>query len=60
MLHVPAQAVDDIVDTNGAGDAFLSGFLLAHLEGRDVEACLQLGHTQAARCLRSPQLAPQR
>jgi sugar/nucleoside kinase (ribokinase family) len=32
---------DVVVDETGAGDAFSSAFVLAHLEGLPVEACLQ-------------------
>ena len=31
----------DVVDQTGAGDAFAVGLVLAHLEGRPIEACLQ-------------------
>ena len=57
-LHVPAQPVEDVVDTNGAGDAFFSGFLVATLTGATVQQAAEAGHRQAAACLRSPGLAP--
>jgi sugar/nucleoside kinase (ribokinase family) len=57
-LHVPAHRVDDVVDTNGAGDAFLSGFLVSRLAGAGLAESLEAGHAQAARTLRSPTLAP--
>ena len=57
-VHVPAPPVAEVVDTNGAGDAFLSGFLVARLAGEPVTRCLEAGHAQAARCLAVPDLAP--
>jgi sugar/nucleoside kinase (ribokinase family) len=58
QVHVPSAPVEHIVDTNGAGDAFFAGFLLAHLGGAPLDQALRAGHAQAARCLASPDLAP--
>ena len=55
-VHGNAEAVDDVVDTNGAGDAYFAGFLVAHHGGASTPDALAAGARQAARCLRSPDL----
>ena len=58
-LHsVPAVPVAEVVDTNGAGDGFMAGFLAAHLDGADVDAALQAGAQHATRALGTVQLNP--
>lgn len=42
----------EIVDTNGAGDAFAGGFLGAYILGKDLATCVQAGHTMGAQCIR--------
>ncbi len=42
--HVPAAVPSaPVVDSNGAGDAFVCGFLHGRLAGRDLEECARLG-----------------
>ncbi|WP_258567225.1 carbohydrate kinase family protein [Microbacterium sp. Se5.02b] len=55
--RVPAVPVE-VVDTNGAGDAFLAGVLDARLDGADVPAALEAGARTAASVLRSRHLHP--
>ncbi|KAJ3478285.1 hypothetical protein NLI96_g9861 [Meripilus lineatus] len=39
---------DQIVDTNGAGDAFAGGFLGAYVAGKPLEECIEAGHKMGA------------
>ncbi|XP_064174420.1 adenosine kinase-like isoform X5 [Anguilla rostrata] len=45
----PVMEIDpsDIVDTNGAGDAFVGGFLSELVQERPVEQCVRAGHYAA-------------
>jgi sugar/nucleoside kinase (ribokinase family) len=54
---VPA-APAEVVDTNGAGDAFFAGFLDAHLRSADAATALEAGARQAVVALASRQLHP--
>ncbi len=57
--HRVDAAAAEVVDTNGAGDAFLAGFLAASLTGPpDVERALRAGAAQAVRALGSRHLSP--
>lgn len=47
--HVPAtRPPAPVVDSNGAGDAFLSGFLHGWRTGRDLLECARLGAVAGA------------
>ena len=41
----------DIVDTNGAGDAFAGGFLGAWVAGKSLDECVEAGHKLGAICV---------
>jgi len=47
VLTFPVTKVDQLVDTNGAGDAFVAGFLSQLLLGSSLEACVAAGHWSA-------------
>jgi sugar/nucleoside kinase (ribokinase family) len=48
VQHVPADKVERLVDTTGAGDLYASGFLLGMARERPLAACAALGHACAA------------
>ncbi len=54
----PAPHVEDVVDTNGAGDAFASGFVDGWVASKDAEVSLAAGARQAGRAVGAPGLAP--
>lgn len=48
---VEAEAVDRVVDTTGAGDAFAAGFLAGYTQGRDVETAARMGNIAAGEAI---------
>jgi sugar/nucleoside kinase (ribokinase family) len=48
VLHAPAQPVDQVLDTTGAGDLFAAGFLYGYTRRRSLEDCAQFGAIAAA------------
>lgn len=57
-LHRVEAVAADVRDTNGAGDAFLSGFLHATLSGASTAAALTSAASQAAVALQTKHLHP--
>ena len=56
--HRVAAVRADVVDTNGAGDAFMAGFLAATLRGAPVPGALEAAAAQARVALESEHLHP--
>jgi sugar/nucleoside kinase (ribokinase family) len=56
-IEVPAEPVDQVVDTNGAGDAFLAGTLAGELHGLPIDRSLRIGARVAALSVASTELA---
>jgi adenosine kinase len=45
---VPPMAKESIVDSNGAGDAFVGGFLAALMSGKTLAECIKYGNYSAS------------
>jgi len=54
---VNALKDEEIVDTNGAGDAFAGGFLGALAAGKSLDESIEVGHTLGTMCV--TQVGPQ-
>lgn len=48
LITLPAARVENVLDATGAGDAFWSGFLFAHIQGFDIEKSLRVALSLAA------------
>ncbi|KIK71544.1 hypothetical protein GYMLUDRAFT_66739 [Collybiopsis luxurians FD-317 M1] len=51
VFAVNALTDAEIVDTNGAGDAFAGGFLGAYVEGKSLDECVLAGHKMGSMCV---------
>ncbi|KAG7100046.1 hypothetical protein E1B28_001831 [Marasmius oreades] len=54
---VHSLSPSDIVDTNGAGDAFAGGFVGALVAGKSLDEAVEAGHKMGAMCIQ--QVGPQ-
>jgi sugar/nucleoside kinase (ribokinase family) len=48
QLEVPAEPVEKVVDTTGAGDQYAAGFMFGLARGRPLQLCGKLGSIAAA------------
>lgn len=53
-LRIPVDAVADVRDSTGAGDAFAAGWLTARMQGRDEAGCVLRAHELARQVLSRP------
>jgi sugar/nucleoside kinase (ribokinase family) len=55
-IFEPAILDFELVNSNGAGDNFFSGFLYAYSEGRTIQECMKFGAIAGALCINSDEL----
>jgi len=48
QLHIPAEPVEKVVDTTGAGDQYAAGFMFGLSQGRSLHDCGRLASLAAA------------
>ena len=58
--HVPAEPIERLVDTTGAGDLFAAGFLAGEARGLGLERSLRLGAIAAAEVIQHYGARPER
>jgi adenosine kinase len=49
---VPPVPLSEIDDTNGAGDAFVGGFLSQLIQSKKISECIDVGHYLAGQVIR--------
>jgi fructokinase len=48
IIQMPAIKIEKVLDSTGAGDAFWSGFLFAHIKEKSIHECLDIALKLAA------------
>lgn len=52
LISVPKVKLEDIIDTTGAGDSFVAGFIYALMEGKPIRDCIEIGCEISARVIK--------
>lgn len=58
-IYMPALTEFELVNSNGAGDSFFSGFLYAYSLNRPVVECMRFGAIAGALCVNTLELVPE-
>ena len=57
-IIVPAERVENVVDTTAAGDTFIGYFIAELIAGKDVESAMKTAACASAWCIQRPGAAP--
>ena len=57
-IIVPAERVENVVDTTAAGDTFIGYFIAGLLAGKDVKSAMKTATSASAWCIQRPGAAP--
>ncbi|CRL03317.1 CLUMA_CG016502, isoform A [Clunio marinus] len=52
LVNVPQVDANEIIDTTGAGDSFVAGFIYALMEGKTTRECIEVGCEISAKVIR--------
>lgn len=52
LVNVPLVNAADIIDTTGAGDSFVAGFIHGLMEGKSTRECIELGCEVSAKVIK--------
>lgn len=52
-VNVPIVDKEEIIDTTGAGDSFVAGFIYNLLQGKDIRECIEFGVTISSEVIRT-------
>lgn len=52
LVNVPKVKLEEIIDTTGAGDSFVAGFIFALMENKPIRDCIELGCEISAKVIK--------
>ena len=52
LYATPAIPEEEMIDFNGAGDAFVGGFIAKLIEGKSIEECVRCGQWAARQIIK--------
>lgn len=52
LVNVPKVKLEEIIDTTGAGDSFVAGFIYALMENKPIRECIEVGCEISAKVIK--------